>query len=57
MKNILMGFDKRPEPNFSFSMPKNRNYKSAENLAREYGMICEVYNSCGEERVGLWEKF
>ena len=48
--------NKRPSPTFSFVLPKNGNYDSAKRVAKEYGFLCEVFNDCGEMKVGLWEK-
>ena len=48
--------NKRPSPTFSFVLPKNGNYDSAKRVAKEYGLLCEVFNDCGEMKVGLWEK-
>ena len=44
-------------PDFSFPLPKNGKIDSAERLAREYNLICEIFDDLGEKRVGFWKKF
>ena len=48
----------RHSPNFSIKIPKNKNIDSFIRMAKEYGMIYEIYHDefTGEEKVGIWEK-
>ena len=41
---------------YPYTGTKNGNYDSAKRVAQEYGFLCEVFNDCGEMKVGLWEK-
>lgn len=50
--------EKEYQPNFSFTMPKNRKIDSFIRMADQYGMIYKIYHDkyTGEEKVGMWEK-
>ena len=50
--------EKEYQPNFSFTMPKNRKIDSFIRMAEQYGMIYKIYHDkyTGEEKVGMWEK-